>query len=266
MGRFLFLRRGRFRCFWEIDGTAATATQPSLIPTKETHKTTMPYPIWSHAADCVTDMIQRDIILTPAQELAIRSYVSRVPVRCVVDLLMTLSTNSLTMGEAILTTNARDLLDAFDRTTAHADHHMAIISRLRDILGQDPWFHERSSCYDYADRYFQYTRDTEEHVGFDPQYLSLLYTMLTEFSDDESGNDTDDTDSDGSDASTEITVIASPAAEGAGAMANNYEEEDSEDDDTASIQSGSTATTIPLENDLADLLENILDVSPICPT
>jgi len=166
------------------------------------------------------------------------------------------------MGEAIMTTDARDLLGAFDRTTAHVDHHMAIISRLRDILGQAPWFYEGSSCYDYAERYFQHTRDTEEHVGFDPQYLSLLFTMLTEFSDDESGNDSDDD----SDTSTEITVVASPAAEGAGAMANNYEEEDSEDDDTASIQSDHTATTIPLENDLEEFLENFLVTSPIGPT
>ena len=225
----------------------------------------MPYPIWSHAADCVTEMIQRDIILTPEQELSIRSYVSRVPVRCVMDLLMTLATNNLTMGEAIMS-DARDLLSSFDGTTAHADHHMAIISRLRDIAGQGAWFHEGSSCYEYADRYFQHTRDTEEHVGFDPQYLRSLYTMLTEFSDDESGNSDDDTDSD---ASTEITVVATPVAEGAGAVANYDDDDEDDDEDNAedddapiSSNSDSTDATIPLENDLATFLEEMLDSNP----
>jgi len=221
----------------------------------------MPYPIWSHAADCVTEMIQRAIILTPEQELSIRSYVSRVPVRCVVDLLMTLATNNLTMEEAIMS-DARDLLSSFDGTTAHADHHMAIISRLRDILGQGAWFHEGSSCYEFSERYFQYTRDTEEHIGFDPQYLRSLYTMLTEFSDDESDNSDDD-----SDASTEITVVATPAAvEGANAVANYDDDDDDEDDDdddeTISINSDSTDATIPLENDLAAFLEEMVDPNP----
>lgn len=185
----------------------------------------MPHPIWSHAAERVTEMIQRDIVLTPEQELAIRSYVSRVPVRCVVDLLMTLNINSLTMGEAILTTTARDLLGIFDRATAHADHHMAIISRLRDIVGQDAWFDERSSCYEYANQYFQCTRDIEERVGFDPQYLSTLYTMLTEFSDDESGNETDDDDGnddgsdDGTDDGTATTIVIDDDDEGPAALA-----------------------------------------------
>jgi len=196
----------------------------------------MPYPIWSHAADCVMELIQRNTILTPEQERDIHAYVRRIPVRCIVDLLMTLSNHDYTMTDAIFADDALELENAFDGTTAHADHHMVILNTFRTILGQDPWFPTDSAVCEYATRYFQHTQDTEEHVGFDPSTLTTLYAMLTDFSDSDDDSDDNSTlDADGAN---------DPILEGAITL---------DDSDTASIQ---TESTIPLENDLGEFLEN----------
>lgn len=228
----------------------------------------MPYPIWSHAADCVSDLIQRNTILTEEQDRGIRNYIRGIPVRCVVDLLMTLTNNDYTMGDAIFAEDAMELNAAFVGTTAHADHHMVILNNLRVILGQTPWFPSGSAMSEYAARYFQYTQDTEEHVGFDPDTHTALYTILTEFS------DSDDTDED--DSSTVTTVLAAPAApaddDAQGETTPVQDDivtdiyDDDSDDDSDGIEGDdddSDDETIPLENDdLADFLANIVVDDP----
>lgn len=215
----------------------------------------MPQPIWSHAADCVTDMIHRDMFLTPEQDLATRSYMIRVPVRCVLDLMMTLNLTDRSMADTLLVDDSTEIREAFTGMTAHVDHHLVILNNIRILFGWDSWFPSNSPMVDNAERYFQFTKDIEEHVGFDPDTRSSLYTMLTNFSDSEEDCDSDD-DTD----STITTNTNQPDAGSGDADAGSGDADAGSgdgDDDGSSVHSASTSTTIGIELDLGAFLEMV---------
>ena len=115
----------------------------------------MPLPIWNFAADCVVEILQRDILMTNAQVDAVKASVCNMPASDITSLLCLIRlTPFRRLGVAMFSSQFR--VEGFV-----GEELIYVLDTIRVLLGQESWFPTDSAGYTLARREMQAGRLAE---------------------------------------------------------------------------------------------------------